>query len=225
MKKKKSTARDKFGKDQRLSQAAWDERYKSREMSWDIGRSTPPLVRMSQYINALGKRVLVPGCGRGYEAQMFANLGADVVAVDFSARALAEASKLAVKSLGPKAYRIEWVQSDVRSLPRQYSQCFDLVVEHTCFCALAPADRHRYIAELHHVLKPVGRLLGLFFVDFDNPDGPPFGIYQHKLRPLLEEFFHVLFWESYPADSWDERKNQEALVIAQKVATKCFSTP
>lgn len=219
MKRHKATARDKFGKNQRLSRPAWDERYRSREMAWDMGQAAPPLVRISKHLNILGKSVLVPGCGRGFEAQLFARRDADVTAVDFSQLALTEASKLAGARLGFEARRIEWVPSDVRRLPVSWTQRFDFVVEHTCFCALAPKDRETYLLEIHRVLKPSGRLVGLFFVDFNEPDGPPFGISQHELRRLLENYFQVVYWESHPPDSAEGRKNIEALVIGNKINT------
>ena len=209
MKKDKPSARDKFGKDQRLSPAAWDERYKTRQMAWDMGYAAPPLERIARHLNVPGKTVLVPGCGRGFDAQLFARQGANVVATDFSPRALSEASKLS-------AAPIQWEQADVRKMPLAWKERFDFVVEHCCFCAIGPCDRGAYLGELHRVLKPTGRLVGLFFVDFDNPDGPPFGVFQYRLRPLLERRFQILYWESHPPDSVGHRKNQEALVIGQK---------
>ncbi len=216
IKKDKASARDKFGKDQRLISAAWDERYRSRELAWDMGMATPPIARTAQSLNLLGKSVLVPGCGRGFEVQLLTKLGANVVGVDFSGLALAEARSLALRALGNKAGGIEWVGADVRKLPLAWTGRFDWVVEHTCFCAIAPKDRGVYLSEMHRVLKPSGQLLGLFFVDFEDPDGPPFGIFQHALRSLLEPYFVPVHWESHPADSCKSRKNQEALVLAQK---------
>ncbi len=207
MGKAKSSARDMFGKDMRLSPPAWDERYRAREMTWDMGRAAPPLERAARSMNLLGKRVLVPGCGRGFEARLFAGLGADVCAVDFSALALQEAAKY-------RGGSIEYAQADVRQMPLAWAQRFDLAVEHTCFCAIDPKDRARYVAELHRVLKPCGKLLGLFFIDFANPDGPPFGIYQQPLRELLAPYFDVIGWEVHPRDSWGPRRNQEALISA-----------
>ena len=223
LKKEKPSARDKFGKDQRLTQAAWDERYRTREMGWDMGRAAPPLARISEFINVAGKRVLVPGCGRGFEALLFAQLGAaDVLAVDFSTRALDQARKLSQSVLGPRANVITWAQADVRAVPAAWKERFDLVVEHCCFCAIAPSDRRRYLAEIHRVLKPSGRLLGLFFVDFENPDGPPFGIFQYRLRPMLEQFFQPIYWEAHPPDSIKHRRDQDALVIAQRGGLDVF---
>ncbi len=207
MGKAKSSARDKFGRDMRLSSVAWDERYRAREMAWDMGRAAPPLERAAKSMNLLGKRVLVPGCGRGFEARLFAALRAEVTAVDFSAVALREAAKYPGGS-------IEYVQADARQLPRAWTHRFDVAVEHTCFCAIDPKDRARYLAELHRVLKPSGVLLGLFFIDFVDPDGPPFGIYQQPLRELLAPYFDVIGWEVHPRDSWEPRRNQEALITA-----------
>jgi methyl halide transferase len=206
------SARDRFGRSERLSPRAWDERYRTGETRWDLGRVAPPLARKVANESPAGKRILVPGCGRGHEARHLAAAGAkEVVAVDVSGLALEEARRLepAVSK------NVRWVQGDVRQLPEEARGPFDWVVEHTCFCALAPEDRSRYLEGLRDVMSENGRLIGLFFVDFDNPDGPPFGIFQKDLRRLMEEKFRVLEWESHPADSVPERREKEALVVAE----------
>jgi hypothetical protein len=50
----------------RTTQAAWQERYESGRTGWDRGGQSPALVRWLED-GVLTGRVLVPGCGRGYE--------------------------------------------------------------------------------------------------------------------------------------------------------------
>jgi SAM-dependent methyltransferase len=211
-KEAKPQARDKFGSANRLTPEAWDERYRAKETAWELGRAAPPLARWLT-ANPPSGRVLVPGCGRGHEARLAAALGARwVLGLDLSALALKEA-----RSLTPSSEtRVAWALADVRRLPAAAERVFALVLEHTCFCALDPSDRAGYVDEVARVLKPGGLLVGLFYVDFDNPDGPPFGLPQPELRALLEGKFKVLTWESHPADSVERRAGREALVVARK---------
>jgi SAM-dependent methyltransferase len=199
-----------------LTPEAWEARYATGETGWDIGRAAPPLERLLDAYRPAGLSALVPGCGRGHEARLLSALGADpVVAVDFSPRALEQA-----RAIQPAlSARVTWALGDVRRLPELADGAFDLVVEHTCFCALAPDDRPAYMSQIAAALRPSGHLVGLFFVDFDNPDGPPFGVSQADLRRLLDPDFLVIHWEKSPPDSAQGRAGKEALIVARRRET------
>jgi SAM-dependent methyltransferase len=123
-------------------------------------------------------RVLVPGCGSGYEVRLFAQHGHDVLAIDFSDAAL-EAAR---RELGPLGSRVR--KADFFKLEEAP---FDLVYERAFLCALPRplwADWGRRVAEL---VRPGGELAGFFFLD-DNPKGPPFGTSREQLNRLLPGF-------------------------------------
>jgi len=61
----------------------WDKRYANERMPWDFGDVPAALSEFVQRVPP-GK-VLIPGCGTGYEVQAFARSGWTVDAVDFSA--------------------------------------------------------------------------------------------------------------------------------------------
>ena len=69
----------------------WDERYAGQRMPWDFG-GVPSALRDFLSREKPGK-VLVPGCGTGYEVRAFAGSGWQVNAVDFSLEAIRHARK------------------------------------------------------------------------------------------------------------------------------------
>ena len=71
----------------------WDARYRESFMPWDAGRTPSALARFLDGERA-PLRVLIPGCGSAYEARDFAARGHDVLAIDFSPRALDRARAL-----------------------------------------------------------------------------------------------------------------------------------
>jgi SAM-dependent methyltransferase len=153
--------------------------YAAGEDRWDLGGASPPLVA------ALGRgeagppgRALVPGCGRGHDVRLLAAHGFDATGVDFAARAVREARRLA-RAAGQPGLRFE--RRDLFRLPRSFEGAFDLVFEQTCFCAVHPSRRDEYVRAVHRVLRPGGLLLGLFFV-IRPEEGPPFGTTPAEVR-------------------------------------------
>ena len=158
--------------------AAWDQRYRDGSDGWELGRPSPPL---EVFLRSDGRApqppgcVLVPGCGRGHEATLLAELGFEVVGLDFSGEALAEARRLH----GADRPGLRWLQADL--FDAQALTAAGLgpgslvgVVEHTCFCAIDPSQRPAYLAQVQRLLAPGGWLLGLFWCH-PRPGGPPWG--------------------------------------------------
>src|SRR5688500_11724819 len=61
----------------------WDVRYRDGVTPWDAG-GVPQRLREWLEKETSRLRVLVPGCGSGYEVQAFAERGHDVLGIDFS---------------------------------------------------------------------------------------------------------------------------------------------
>src|SRR5688572_27008995 len=76
-------------------QEFWDTRYSTGRTPWDFG-GVPSALR-AFLTRAKPGRVLIPGCGSGYEVQAFHDAGFEVTAIDFSAAAVAQAAHI----LGP----------------------------------------------------------------------------------------------------------------------------
>jgi thiopurine S-methyltransferase len=195
--------------------AFWDQRYRDGNDGWELGRPAPPLQRFLQADRRAPQPpglVLVPGCGRGHEAALLAAGGFQAVGLDFSEEALAEARRLH----GDSGAQLRWLQADL--LDRQALEAQGLgagslngVLEHTCFCAIDPAQRDAYLAQLHHLLKPNGWLLGLFWCH-RRQGGPPYGRDPQQLHQQLSGAgFVPELWE--PAQGSLQSREDEWLAL------------
>jgi len=178
---------------------SWDQRYRDGADGWELGRAAPPLeraLRQDPRVPSPPGRVLVPGCGRGHEAALLQALGFEAIGLDVSGEALREARRIH----GPGDARLLWLQADLfdrMALERAGLGAGSLegVVEHTCFCAIAPKQRPAYLAQMHHLLLPGGWLLGLFWCH-SRPGGPPFGSDPQVLAAQFQQAgFRPQLWE------------------------------
>ena len=69
----------------------WDTRFRGGVTPWDAAGVPPHLSKWIE--NRTPCRVLIPGCGSGYEVRLFAAHGHDVLAIDFSDAAVEAARK------------------------------------------------------------------------------------------------------------------------------------
>src|SRR5881628_3235649 len=79
----------------------WTSRYATGKTPWDFG-GVPAAVKSFLSRSSGPGRVLIPGCGSGYEVQPFHDAGYDVTAIDFSPAAVARARRV----LGDLAKRV-----------------------------------------------------------------------------------------------------------------------
>lgn len=189
----------------------WEQRYHEGTDRWDIGQAAPPFASLLSSPSAPKPgRAAVLGCGRGYDALLFAAHGFDVIGFDFAPVAIAAATALAQASQSPA----QFLQRDIFDLATEFPGEFDYVIEHTCFCAIAPEQRPAYVQLVHTLLKPQGQLLGLFFTH-TRPGGPPFGITPTEIQQYFAPKFHLL--ELAPAtNSVPERQGEEHLARFQR---------
>lgn len=159
----------------------WEKRFREGFTPWDAGRVPATLDRFLK-AEARGQRVLIPGCGSGYEVRAFAEAGFEVFAIDFAPAAVERARGV----LGPLA-------SLVRSgdfFDFDPGGPFDLVYERAFLCALPRRVWPRYAPRVAELLRAGGRLAGFFFFD-DNERGPPFGLRKKELDTLLHGNFEL----------------------------------
>jgi len=191
----------------RFSDADWSERYLEGDIPWDKGYGAPPLKEALERRPVTG-RALVPGCGLGHDVRLLAGQGAEVVGLDIATAAVEMARN--IDPVGTETYEVgNFLNPDFAPAS------FDLVFEHTCFCAIFPDERSAYARAAHHVLKPGGHLLAIFFTNIDNPEGPPFQVAQSEIRALFGDLFDMV--ETWiPTQSYPEREGREEMWLLRK---------
>ncbi|TCP08178.1 methyltransferase domain-containing protein [Caldimonas thermodepolymerans] len=169
----------------------WQERFATGTTPWDRGGPNPQLQQwLDEGLVGLQHRVLVPGCGRGWEVALLAGRGVPVTGIDYAPAAI-EACRALLERQGLQA---PLVQADV--LEWQPDAPVDVVYEQTCLCALHPDHWQRYAQQLHAWIQPGGRLLALFVQARAEESaqgfikGPPYHCDIHAMRAL------------FPGDRW-----------------------
>ena len=152
-------------------QRDWNQNYLEGHTPWDKGAPSPALLEViaSGELPAASE-VLVPGCGYGHDVSALAQAGCRVTGLDVSATALATA-KL-VNGIDGASYQ----EADFFDPELARENQYDVIWEHTCFCAITPDKRDDYVDAAHRLLVPQGLLIGVFFAFAEDPDGdgPPF---------------------------------------------------
>ena len=163
----------------------WDQRFSEGNTPWDRGETSPQLHAWLKAGVLAPCRVLIPGCGAGYEAATLAAAGFDVTALDYSSEAVARTQR----RLDDARLRASVIEAD--ALAWRPAQPFDAVYEQTCLCALYPDHWRAYADQLHRWLKPDGRLFALF-VQWPRPgaaegriEGPPYHCDINAMRSLF----------------------------------------
>ena len=175
--------------------AFWDEQYKNGL----AGKFLKPC------------EMLVPGCGKGYDAVEAAKAGYSVTAVDFSSAALNSARALA----GKENVNIDFIEDDIFSLDEIYKEKFGAVYEYTTFCAVNPSRREEYLAKLSAYLRKDGVLAALLFPVEKRDGGPPFGIDAKEFFKSASKYFDLLF-SSKQINSIKPRRGREVLQVYLK---------
>ncbi len=184
----------------------WEERYQEQTTPWDLGEAAPGF---GSLLNSQNKpnpgKTAVLGCGRGYDAVLFAESGFEVLGFDFAPTAITDSISLAQKSHSTATF----LQRDIFELGTEFPHHFDYVIEHTCFCAIPPERRTEYVKLVRSILRPNGQLIALFFTH-NRPGGPPFGVTPAEIRQYFEADFDLIFLEPV-LNSVPSRQGEEHL--------------
>jgi len=122
-----------------------------------------------------------------------------------------------IRNADESCVQMNIVQLNIFDLPDHYENFFDIVIEYTCFCAISPERRFEYDRVVWQLLKPEGKLLGLFLPLDKNLEegGPPWGVSIMELHKLFS-----LHWEleseEMPRESIDRRADREVLMVWRK---------
>ena len=182
----------------------WEAQYQKGETPWDKGAPSPGLVDFLAS-EPVRERVLVPGCGVGHDVRALAAAAAEVVGLDIAPSAIEGAARY--PRVGHERYEL----GSLFDLPPHLRGAFDLVWEHTCFCAIDPSMRAPYVEAVASALKPGGKLTAIFYLDpgHDSPDeGPPFGVSVAELDALFSPHFDLVR-EWLPARAYPGREGRE----------------
>jgi methyl halide transferase len=191
----------------------WNERYNNNDMPWEKGYGTPVLTELLTFVPEyfkINSDALVIGCGLGHDVALLHEAGINAVGLDISKTAL-ELAQQAHPELGDV-----WILDNLFTISDSFC-AYDLVWEHTCYCAIPPEMRNDYVTSVYNLLKPNAYLAGVFFTDTGQaPDiGPPFSTSRNEVFVNFSKLFY-LKWEGKPTQSYPGRENCEWVMIWQK---------
>ncbi|MCA9170213.1 MAG: methyltransferase domain-containing protein [Planctomycetales bacterium] len=162
----------------KVSQAAWQQRYIEGAIGWDRGKPSPQLHKWLADEAIEPCRILIPGCGRGHEVIALAEREFSVTGIDFADSAityLRQEQRL-------RKLQFDVIQTDLFAY--QPSEPFDAVYEQTCLCAIDPSQWETYEQLLCCWTKPGATLLASF-MQSDASEGPPFSCDLKSMRQLF----------------------------------------
>lgn len=149
-----------------IGERDFDKAYTSGRPPWDIGEPQPAFVALADAGRITGK-VLDVGCGTGENVVFLSQRGLDVLGIDVSSMAIAEARTKALARQVVARF-LEGSALDLSGL----QETFDTVIDSGLLHVLSDADRARLVAGLHAVLRPGGHLHLLAFNEHATWPGP-----------------------------------------------------
>ncbi len=152
----------------------WNHRYRNRRMAWDYGSTPPDLLDFLERTPGQMSKVLIPGCGSGYEIVVFREAGYLVDAIELSEAAITHAKT----TIDNDSHCIRHGDFFTADFPPGH---FDIIYERTFHCALPPHRHIDYVERMHSLIRPGGLLLGLFLYGHES-EPPPY-----PMDPSLRE--------------------------------------
>jgi hypothetical protein len=190
----------------------WDEKYRQGDSPWDKGAPSPA---MKQYLerHAVRGRALVPGCGRGHEVALAVEHGLDATGLDIAPTAVAEAQEK-YPQLADR-----FVTGSLFDPPPEMRGAFDVVLEHTCLCALPPALRPKYRQGIDLTLRRGGLLIGVWYINPDldpGEEGPPYRFSVPALTALFADRYEIV--DDYVPDvAFAGREGRERVRVLRRL--------
>jgi len=167
-----------------LDENYWASRYKENNIKWDIGEISTPIKLYIDQLEDKSMKILIPGSGNSYEAEYLHLCGfKNVFIADIAKEPLEN-----LKNRAPSFPEEHLLHKDFFDLDLQ----FDLILEQTFFCALNIKLRQKYVHKMIDLLKPKGKLVGLFFNFELTKSGPPFGGSKGEYESLFQPYFDII---------------------------------
>lgn len=190
----------------------WQNRYQTDQTGWDLGEVSPPLKAYLDQLQNKDLHILIPGCGRGYEALYLAEQGfKNVTVADIAPEPLQQFNEQS------KGKNIKTLQTDFFDI----FGTFDLILEQTFFCALPPELRRKYVQKSTDLLNVNGKIAGVLF-DFPlTKEGPPFGGNRVEYEDLFSPDFYIKILDNC-YNSVKPRLGSELFFIFEKRKTSIY---
>jgi len=187
----------------------WDKKYQKNEANWDLKSANPVFEELIDNEDILKPgRMLIPGCGKGFDAIAAAKRGFEVTAIDFSAEAIKFGKNLAKK----ENVKVNFLTEDFFILDEKYANYFDSIYEYTTYCAINPERRDEFARQISRLLKPGGKYLTILFPVEDRAGGPPFGINPVEVYKIFSKYLKLSFF-TREVNSIKPRKNREVIQL------------
>ena len=196
-----------MAKKNKLNKDYWEERYVNNETGWNIGYPSTPIKAYIDQLKDKSLKILIPGAGNSYEAEYLWKLGfKNVFIIDIAKQPLTNFKNRVSDFPEDQLINLDYFE---------LNNSFDLILEHTFFCALNPILRAKYVDKMHQLLKPNGKLIGLLFNFELTESGPPFGGSEREYKSLFEYKFQIKTLKK-SINSIKERQGKELFFIFEK---------
>ena len=191
-----------------MQETDWESRYQNSQTGLDRGNSSQNLFYWLDNNLLMKGKILVPGCGNGYEILTLAKKGYDVTGVDIAPTPISNL-KVALENEDLKATLI---QADF--LEWHPDEQFDVIYEQTSLCALPPEIWQSYADQLYTWLKPNGKMYAQF-MQRGSEGGPPFHCAIKDMLQLFPEDNWI--WSAEHADTSNDFDDlKELLYVLEK---------
>jgi hypothetical protein len=191
----------------RFTEEYWDNLYLTGDTDWDIGYVSTPLKEYIDQLKEKSIRVLLPGAGKGYEAEyLYNNKFHNTFLLDWSGKAIEK-----FKRRVPDFPKENIIQENFFSHRKRYN----LILEQTFLCSIPIEDRYEYVKQMYNLLYSRGKVVGVLFdYDFGKPY-PPFGGTNNDYEKLFAPYFLIKLMDRC-YNSIKPRMGRELFFILQK---------
>ena len=190
-----------------LSSEFWESSNQNQQTGWDIGYAATPIKVYIDQLTNKDQKILIPGAGNSYEAEYLFNKG-------FKNIFILEFAESPINNFLKRVPNFPKEQILIENF-FDHRDKYDLIIEHTFFCALDPSLRESYVEKTSSLLKSNGKLIGLLFrIDFEN-DHPPYGGSPEEYERLFSPNFTFKIFET-AYNSIKPRQDNELFICLVK---------
>jgi thiopurine S-methyltransferase len=185
----------------------WNSKYQANEIGWDIGYVSTPIKNYVDQLTDKNLEILIPGCGNAWEGEYLTDNGfINAHLIDISDEAVKRFKKRVPQFPVEKIYTENFFE---------HTPKYDLIIEQTFLSALHPSMRLDYAKQMHNLLKPNGKLVGVIFGIDLYEDHPPYGGLKPEYEKLFSPYFNIKVLD-VAHNSIEPRKGNELFLILEK---------